>query len=200
MLDMCVLDVLIFLNILDIPSKPHQPGYSCVSIPRSCRGGGVALFIKDTIIFKCRHDLSNINDNSFESVFIEILNSRKRKLIIGCIYRPPGRDINVFNDQFERLLQSISSGKSEYLLAGDYNVDLFKYETNTGTESFVNNLYCHSCLSLITRPTRFTEVSSTLKDNIITNTFNECSSYGVLIADISDHLPIFLYIKRACND
>ena len=36
----------------DIPSKPHLPGYCCVSIPRSGRGGGVALFIKDTIIFK----------------------------------------------------------------------------------------------------------------------------------------------------
>ena len=92
----------------------------------------------------------------FIYVFIEILNSRKRKLIIGCIYRPPGRDINVFNDQFERLLQSISSEKSECLLADYYNVDLFKYESNTGTESFVNNLYCHSCLPLITRPTRFT--------------------------------------------
>ena len=34
----------------DIPSKPHLPGYSCVSIPRSGRGRGVALFIKDTII------------------------------------------------------------------------------------------------------------------------------------------------------
>ena len=72
----------------DISSKPHLPGYSCVSIPRSGRGGVVALFIKDAIIFKCRHDLSNINDNSFENVFIEILNSRKRKLIIDYIYRP----------------------------------------------------------------------------------------------------------------
>ena len=63
-------------------------------------------------------------------VCIEILNSRKRKLIIGCIYRPPGHDINminVFNDQFERLLQSISNEKCECLLTGDYNVDLLKY-------------------------------------------------------------------------
>ena len=50
-------------------------------------------------------------------------------------------------------------------------------------------------MPLITRPTRFTEVSSTLIDNIITNTFNECSSSGVLIADISGHLPIF-YISN----
>ena len=83
----------------------------------------------------------------------------------------------VFSDQFERLLQSISNKKSECLQADDYNVDLLKYKSNTGTEkSCVNNLYCHSCLPLITRPTRFTEVSSTLIDNIITNTFNECSS------------------------
>ena len=78
----------------------------------------------------------------------------------------------IINDQFERLLQSISNEKSECLLAGDYNVDLLKYEFNTGTESFVNDLYCHSCLRLITRPTRFTKVSSPLMDNIITNTFN----------------------------
>ena len=38
-------------------------------------------------------------------------------------------------------------------------------------------------------------MSSTLIDNIITNTFNECSSSGVPIADISDHLPIF-YISN----
>ena len=66
-------------------------------------------------------------------MFIEILNSRERKLIIGCIYRPPGHDINVFNDQSERLFQSISSEKSESLLAGVYDVDLFKYESNTET-------------------------------------------------------------------
>ena len=103
------------------------------TILRSGRDGGVALFIKDTTTFKCRYDLSNINDNSFESVLIEILNSRKRKLIMGCIYRPHGHDINVFDDQFERLLQSISNEKSECLLAGDYNVDLLKHESNTGT-------------------------------------------------------------------
>ena len=94
------------------------------------------------------------------------------------------------------MLQSISSEKSECLLAGDYNVDLFKYESNTGTETFVNNLYCHLCLPLITRPTRLTEVSSTPIYNIITNTFNECSSSGVLITDISDHLPIFYILNE----
>ena len=61
---------------------------------------------------------------------------------------------------------NLASEKSECLLAGDYNLDLFKYESNTETETFVNNLYCHSCLPLITKPTRFTEVSSTLIDNI----------------------------------
>ena len=51
----------------------NLPGYNCMSVPWSVRGGGVALFIKDTTTFKCRHDLSNIYDNSFESVFIENL-------------------------------------------------------------------------------------------------------------------------------
>ena len=48
-------------------------------------------------------------------------------------------------------------------------------------------------IQMITRPTRVTETSATLIDNIFTNKtirYGE-SMYGILVSDISDHYPIF---------
>ena len=45
------------------------------------------------------------------------------------------------------------------------------------------------------RPTRFGDSSSSLIDNISTNKPDDTSVAGILISDISDHLPIF-YISK----
>ena len=45
------------------------------------------------------------------------------------------------------------------------------------------------------RPTRFGDNSSSLIDNIFTNKPDDTSVTGILISDISDHLPIF-YISK----
>ena len=61
------------------------------------------------------------------------------------------------------------------------------------TGNFVNSIYENSLVALITRPTRFGKTSSTLIDNIFTNKCNYNAMSGLLITDISDHLPI-IYI------
>ena len=45
---------------------------------------------------------------------------------------------------------------------------------------------------LINKPTRFTAYTSTLMDNIFTNELDLKHRSGVVIADISDHLPIII--------
>ena len=52
---------------------------------------------------------------------------------------------------------------------------------------------------LIDRPSRITEYSATLIDNIFSNNFNEKISNGLLINDISDHLPVFNVTKEMQN-
>ena len=80
--------------------------------------------------------------------------------------------------------------------AGDWNIDLFKYDVHLGTESFVNNLHANLLIPVITRPTRFSEFSSTLIDNILTNKPQDLLVAGALICDISDHLLIFFVSKE----
>ena len=44
---------------------------------------------------------------------------------------------------------------------------------------------------LISKPTRITNSSATLIDNIFVNNFDECYKCGILLTDLSDHLPVF---------
>ena len=46
------------------------------------KGGGVALYIKDTFHFQVRDDLTVNHDTEFESIFVEIGHD-KDKLLIG---------------------------------------------------------------------------------------------------------------------
>ena len=93
-------------------------------------------------------------------------------------------------------LGAISNKKDYCILAGDYNINLLNHETHAETGQFLNNIYAWSYLPVIIRRIRFTETSATLIDNIITNIPNESALTGILIAEISDHLPI-LYISKS---
>ena len=48
----------------------------------------------------------------------------------------------------------------------------------------------YSLMPLITKPTRITENSSTLIDNIFSN-FQPFPNAGIIISDLSDHFPIY---------
>ena len=71
---------------------------------------------------------------------------------------------------------------------------MLKYDAHRGTSLFLDCLHEHALVSLITKPTHFTSDSSTLIDNIFTNVMLS----GILITDISDHLPVF-YISVTKN-
>ena len=52
---------------------------------------------------------------------------------------------------------------------------------------------------LIDRPSRITEYSATLIDNIFTNDLITDKLSGLIINDVSDHLPVFSIIKNNVN-
>ena len=56
-------------------------------------------------------------------------------------------------------------------------------------------MYGQGLYPLIVRPIRITINSCTLIDNIFTNQINYSADSGLLITDISDHLPIFVLCK-----
>ena len=57
---------------------------------------------------------------------------------------------------------------------------------------FTEQLFTSSHIPLITKPTRITQHTTTLIDNIFNNNIEklESSTNGIIFGDLSDHLPI----------
>ena len=82
---------------------------------------------------------------------------------------------------------------------GDINSDLLKVEENRHTNDIINYMFSSSFYPLISRPTRITSTSATLIDNIFVNSFEDNFTTGLLLTDISDHLPIFQIATTISN-
>ena len=85
---------------------------------------------------------------------------------------------------------SKSHTKTVYL-CGDFNVDFLQYDKHADTNNFVDQLFSFGLHPLKTRPTRITRDSKTLTDNIFTTDLYSRKQSGLIINDISDHLPIY---------
>ena len=110
--------------------------------------------------------------------------------LIGSLLRA----ICNWRDQFATELVEVTSNKCCYL-TGDFNLDLLRYADHEPTQEFVDCLFSHMFVPLIDRPTRITAHSATLIDNIFTNHFSPSVLKGIVISDISDHLPVFAYVS-----
>ena len=183
-------------------------GYQMESVCRTNKtGGGVSLCIKSGISYTLRKDLC-ITSNELECIFIEISSgnlSFARNIVVASIYRPPNTNINQFNESIIPILNKLRKEKKICYLTGDFNLDLFKSDSHTGTTDFLNVMHTHAYVPLITRPTRVTDKSATLIDNIYTNNVQNMSSsfQGLLVTEITDHYPIFhcnINIKEKAND
>ena len=56
---------------------------------------------------------------------------------------------------------------------GDFNINLLKSEENQHVNDFLNQMFSSSFYPLISRPTRITNRSATLIDNIFVNNLEE---------------------------
>ena len=78
---------------------------------------------------------------------------------------------------------------------GDFNINLLNYNSDRTVKNIFDVLTSYSFYPTINKPTRITDISSTLIDNIFTNDYsNHCA--GVLVTDVSDHLPVFLVVDN----
>ena len=170
-------------------------GYKLFSTPTESEKGGAILFVKEHFISKRRSDLEKVSykPKHLESVFIEICNKNKKNLVIGCIYRHPSMDLNLFNTDFlSPLLQILDKENKQLFLIGDFNINLMNINSNPDTASFFERISSSLFVPHIIFPTRCTTNSNTLIDNI----FSNCNNFqdgisGNLTVAISDHLPQF---------
>ena len=78
---------------------------------------------------------------------------------------------------------------------GDFNLNLLNYETHTHTNDFVNSMVCHCLIPHILQPTRVTDHSATVIDNIFSNVTDYETASGNILNQVADHYSQFLILK-----
>lgn len=78
---------------------------------------------------------------------------------------------------------------------GDFNINLLNFEDCQLTEEFINTTVSYDFLPHILQPTRITDHTATLIDNIFFNSNEFFSISGNLVCDLTDHLPNFLFLN-----
>ena len=103
------------------------PGYRSVCKSRSGRqGGGVALLVKEDIVFNLVEPVVLPLHTSYDGIFIAIPQRAGPDTVVGALYRPSGQSVNDFNDELVILLSNMTKNKGRIMLAGDFNIDLLK--------------------------------------------------------------------------
>ena len=95
--------------------------------------GGVAMYVKNSIDFKKRDDLSVFIPHVIETIFMEIRYSHNEVTIVGTIYRPntqPLADLDIFLTSIKEVTEIIHNEGKKMILMGDFNIDLLKVETH----------------------------------------------------------------------
>ena len=170
------------------------PGYTFLSQPTQQRVGGVGVYIKNSLTFHSR-DVLNLCTTECETLWIEIENQLDKNIICCIIYRHPNSNLECFLNQLFTLIEKANTENKYCFLLGDFNINLLNYDTHTQTEDFINILNSYFFEPHIIKPTRITDHTATLIDNIFFNSVDFDAISGNLIFDLTDHLSNLLIIN-----
>ena len=190
-----------WLSAMDNVTMFNLDGYELFSQPNQCCAHG------DLIIYVHKQFaatvLTNIKVQSsgWEYLCVQLSHQkpRSKQYILCNIYRTPNElvdDINTFTNELSSFLVKLKNLKHSAYLCGDYNIDLLKVKINKHYCNYFDDVVSNGLFPKITLPTRLSDHSSTLIDNIFTNNMDETGTSGILLNNISDHQMIFTYVEN----
>ena len=99
-------------------------------------------------------------------------------------------------DYVNSIMEKIHQENKLCLVMGDFNIDLLKIESHSGSDDFLDMIGSYFFQPYILQPTRVRDHSATLIDNIFFNSIEHYVISGNLTYSLSDHLPNFIIIKK----
>ena len=171
------------------------PNFNLIVNNRTKRpGGGVALYIPQQYDYTLIANMTISND-VLETLFVEIRNPKGKNLMLGVFYRPPHSNTNAFLETLNEILLNPLLKNKDCFFMGDFNINLVNCNSNNTSQEFLEMFLSYSFLPLITKPTRVTNNSATIIDNIFSNITRQTPKAGIILSDISDHFPIFVKLS-----
>ena len=173
------------------------PGYNMIYRNRiNKQRGGVLIYILEKYKYSEDAKLSIFHEGEFESIFAEV-EYNKCKLIIGEIYRVPNTNIDESLNKYETITELIKQYKHPIIIGTDQNFNYLKLNEYSKTKELYNIFVTNGLVPTITKPTRITHNSATLIDNLYIPIHEiENAKSAILITDISDHFPVFVFCGK----
>lgn len=160
------------------------------------RGGGVGIFMDNKYNVRILIDLC-ICINHMECIFIECCYDGK-KIVIGCIYRPPGTSSVLFIETLSDIVARLDQLPNviDIFICGDFNFNLLNHTNDDTCLEFINLMSANSFIPLITKPSRINDLTgcATLLDNIFCRRPVNFTP-GLILSQLSDHYPVFTIFK-----
>ena len=72
-----------------------------------------------------------------------------------------------FCDCITKNIKNLTYNMYTFVICGDINIDLVKYDKDTKVNNYVNDITSMGCVISIDRSTRMTETSSTILDHFL---------------------------------
>ena len=198
-------------KINDSSCIPTLNGYNFEHIDSKTSCGGVGIYLSNDIKYSLNNQL-NLGLPGCDDVWVEIeikstcnkrnKKSKKETLIIGCVYRHPGRKYENFCEKFCNQLLFLDEKKCKYLVVGDFNIDLNKYNTASNVTSYLNAISSSGCNVFIDKPTRVTAHGGSCIDHVYSNFLPQQLDNYIIKGDISDHFGTLTKIENIikCED
>ena len=181
----------------DTAGKLDMPNYKCYHkhrIDRLC--GGVSVLVKQKLRLREQSDLV-VATNLFEYNVVELKMNTNNILIVSG-YRPPNSNTRKFMQEYKTVLAKLKESKHHESIVGmDHNFDLLKSTSNSTTSMFLNLNVDRDLTPCITKPTRVTNKTATLIDNILISTKLQYNYTPFVITDdLSDHYPSLVILNN----
>ena len=168
------------------------PNYSLIRKDRNRSGGGVAIYVHETLAYSVLEHDSLLH---LEAIPILIRLKNSQPILFVNWYRPPNSSSDMLY-YYEQFLIFMSLFNYRFVLMGDINCDLMSRPVSSETRKYnnLNNIYSLQQVNT-SECTRVTVDSSTLVDHMLTNSIDKVKSFGVIHNGLSDHSMSFLIWK-----
>ena len=163
-------------------------------VTRGGVGGGVSIFAEN-IFNTNKIDELCICDQTIEICSLRIDMQYNKYIVILGIYKPHSDTLYNFTEKLNNILHHPAVMEASLVLvAGDLNINICD---TVASEPFVSLMYSNNFIPTILKPTR---IQSRINSQITTETcldhiwLGKIDSFisGIILYDISDHLPAFL--------
>ena len=160
-------------------------------------GGGVSIFCNKKYNFVSKVESLSVCTSDIETCVVAIEQNQSEKIIIIGVYRPPSGCEQNFRNELEDILTNelVNVSSNLVLFLGDFNSNCL---ANSGEFLNLESLMrSYHFTQTICKPTRYPPNdnigSPSILDHIWVNRIQNWKS-GVILLDISDHCPNFLFL------